>query len=112
MRLALNDEIRNEILWLKSLYLNPVHSLHPSVSLQWGAVRLVAVSNFQDCLAMTGVSLSEVSVLRSLYLEWALWFSQRTGEMDSNVTEEIKFFFSFFFCFEFNGELRFCVTIE
>lgn len=110
MRWALNDEIRNEILRLESLYLNPSTPCtqapvkNTSVSLQRGAVRLVAISNFHNCLAMTGVSLYEVSVSRSLYLEWGLWFSPedwRNGFQSSGRDQVV-------FCFEFNTELRFC----
>lgn len=106
---ALNDEIRNEILWLKSLYLNPSIPCtqapeRKEFPYSGGPVGMLPYLIFSSSwLAMTGVSLYKVSVFRRLYLEWGLWFSLedlRNGFQSGGRDQVV-------FCFEFNTELRF-----
>lgn len=94
----------DEILRLKKLLPQPFHSSTRAPEKITGFVTCVATSNLQNCLAMTGVSLYEVSVSVGART-WSGFFSEdwRNGFQSSRRDQIV-------FCFEFNAELRFCVT--
>lgn len=103
--LALKDEARSCVLKAFTSvppFLTP--KKNPGFQTAPGLSAVFAISNCRDCLVMTRVSPYHVSVLSSMYREWALRFSQRDQGMNFTQAEEIRLVF----CFEFKVKLRFC----